>query len=184
MLTYLARKITSLLVPANNEQEAELCQYGCEIWLYTVFSTIGLVSIGALLGFTFESILIVTIFYLCQSNGGGYHASSHARCFLTMVIGLLMCLAYVHFIQLQWLHYIALGISLTIMLKYPVCLHPNKQYLSADINLLSKRSKTVSISIAIVIVIIGLLGQGRMAKAGCVAMIGSSISRIYAIKWQ
>lgn len=184
MLTYLAQKITALLVPANNKQDSELCQYGCEIWLYTVFSTIGLLTLGALLGFAFVTIVIVTIFYICQSNGGGYHASSHLKCFLTMVIGLLGCLTITHYIQPQWLYHIMLCLSMIIMLKHPVCLHQNKQYLSADIDLLSKRSKVVTIVISITIVIITLLGQGKIAKAGCVAMTCSSFSRLYAIRQQ
>lgn len=89
MLTYVAKRITAFLVPEKNDRESELCQYGCEIWLYTVFSTIGLVALGVLL-----------------------------------------------------------GLSLLIMLRYPICLHPNKQYLSRNAKLIWVRTQATRVGTA------------------------------------
>ena len=72
MLEFLAGKIShSLLLEKNDGQQYEICKYGCEIWLYTLISTLGLIHIGRLMGFMLETVVIVSVFYLCQSNGGG-----------------------------------------------------------------------------------------------------------------
>ena len=63
--------------------------YGCETVLYTIVSTAGLIVTGILLQYTWETIILVGVFYLNQSLGGGFHANTHIRCFFTMLLGLI-----------------------------------------------------------------------------------------------
>lgn len=60
----------------SNADQRIICIYGCELWLYTILSTLGLLLLGAALQSLGETVIIVSIFYICQSTGGGFHASS------------------------------------------------------------------------------------------------------------
>ena len=44
--------------------------YGCETVLYTIISTTGLIVTGILLQYTWETVILVGVFYLNQSLGG------------------------------------------------------------------------------------------------------------------
>ena len=71
------------------EAEREVCEYGFAITICTIASTLGLL-LGQFLG----GAVLIALFYTCQSSGGGYHASTHLRCFLTMCAGLLAGLGF------------------------------------------------------------------------------------------
>lgn len=76
--------VDSLFSDFSNADQRITCIYGCELWLYTILSTLGLLILGVFLQSFWEAVIIIFIFYNCQSTGGGFHASSHMRCFLTM----------------------------------------------------------------------------------------------------
>lgn len=182
MLTYIAGKlISSIMTDCEDKQEYELCRYGCEILLYTIISTMGLLLIGAIVGSVLETIIMVTIFYLCQSNGGGYHASSHVKCFMTMAIGLLLSFAVLHVVSFPQLYYILLCIASVYLLMNPLYLHENKKYLVKKAEFLIIRSRVVCISIALFIWMCSLLGQDVIARSGCIALFTSALSRLYAL---
>ena len=82
-------------------------------------------------GFCSASSSAISIFYTCQSSGGGYHASTHLRCFLTMCAGLLAGLGF----SLLPCPLLALAV-----LAVPLTLHPNKQYLLENKKALILRS--------------------------------------------
>ena len=54
----------------------EVCQYGLDIFLYTLVSTLGLLAIGAIFHCMIGSIIYIILFYINQTFGGGYHATS------------------------------------------------------------------------------------------------------------
>lgn len=78
------------IIPAADH---EVYVYGFDAALYTFLSTAGLVLIGCVLGQGIETLIIISLFYVNQTLGGGFHASTHLNCFITMVLGLLGCLA-------------------------------------------------------------------------------------------
>ena len=89
MLMSLSKIIISFIPNGScDEKQREICEYGCELWLYTILSTLGLFMIGLFAKAPIEAIVIISIFYVCQSIGGGFHASTHIKCFFTMVYGL------------------------------------------------------------------------------------------------
>ena len=67
--------------------------YGFDIAIYTFLSTFGLFLIGWIADRPIETALLIFLYYTNQSSGGGFHASSHLMCFLTMVLGELLFLA-------------------------------------------------------------------------------------------
>lgn len=182
MLTRVAHRLVNAVIKdEQDEQQRAIYEYGCELWLYTVISTLGLMLIGSILGFCIESMTMIVVFYLCQSNGGGYHASTHTRCFLTMVIGLLLGLLFlrVHFPDMS---YIAILLcSTVILLVFPLHLTQNKQHLFSQKDLLVKRSRLTTVCIAIGFIVLICHGLIEIAKCVCIAMLFSSVSRMFAI---
>lgn len=183
MLMRLAQRITSALFPDwDDEEQRTLCVYGCEIWLYTLLSTLGLLAIGAALGNGLEAAVMVAIFYLCQSNGGGFHASTHLKCFLTMTAGLLAGLALVRWPVIWPLLPSLCVVSLAILLAMPLRLHPHKQYLSENRRSLRMRSYAVTLGIALFDAALGLWAFGSLFRAAAAATFLSAVSRACANK--
>ena len=103
--------------------------YGFDIAIYTFLSTFGLFLIGWIAGRPLETALLIFLYYTNQSSGGGFHASSHLMCFLTMVLGELLFL--ISFL-LPYSPFTCSGISvisLLFMWMHPLVLHTNKSYL-------------------------------------------------------
>ena len=65
--------------------ERDIYIYGCDTALYTAISTLGLLALGAGFGRLWETVVCVSLFYLNQSFGGGYHADTHFRCLLILL---------------------------------------------------------------------------------------------------
>lgn len=181
MLMKIAQWLTAaILSDLQDEQQRLLYEYGCELWLYTVSSTLGLFLIGVLLGAPLETVTLIAIFYLCQSNGGGYHASTHMKCFLTMVCGLLVGLLIIRIPGIDPLLLIACTISILLLLAFPLCLHPNKQYLKGSVQRLKLRSRLITSGIVIGIVGLRIFEGDRLFLAGCSAVFLSAVSRLIA----
>ena len=66
-------------------EQREVAAYGFDLLIYTLLSTLGLLLAGAVLGRGVQAALIVGLFYLNQTFGGGFHARTHLRCFATML---------------------------------------------------------------------------------------------------
>lgn len=126
-----------------NPEEREICVYGCDVALYTILSTLGLLLIGCLCGMLMETIICISIFYINQSNGGGYHASTHFRCFITMTIGLLFYSSFFCFHLPIILIEIMGFASLCGLLCMPIVLHENKKYLLSQKTKLTKCAKSL-----------------------------------------
>ena len=69
---------------AAKEEDREVLAYGADLALYTVASTGALLLTGLLWGRWWEAAAIIACFYINQTNGGGFHADSHGKCFCTM----------------------------------------------------------------------------------------------------
>ena len=172
--------VDSLFSDFSNADQRITCIYGCELWLYTILSTLGLLILGVSLQSFWETVIIIFIFYTCQSTGGGFHASSHMRCFLTMAIGLLTGLLVMKVPVFQCaLPYLCL-LSLVTLLLFPLCLHPHKQYLKGNEKALRKQSYFATLCIAVCIVGLSLLENLNLFYAGCIATCLAAISRFSA----
>lgn len=119
----------------------EVYIYGFDIAIYTYLSTLALFLIGWIGGYPFETILLISLYYTNQSLGGGYHASTHARCFLTMVLGMLVFLAVIPITFSLLFQAIVVSLSCLILWHFPLVLHPNKKHLIKKANQYIMRSR-------------------------------------------
>lgn len=130
----IGRKIIS-------SQEKEIYIYGFDLWIYTIASTLFILIIGILFSRFSEILLLLFFFYNNQSLGGGYHATTHARCFFCMICGSLSYLILLSLFNKTSLT-IFIGIaSLCILWIFPLTLHPNKSHLAFKRHIFIARSK-------------------------------------------
>lgn len=163
-------------------EDREIYAYGLDAALYTLISTAGLLILGALLGRFAETLFIVALFYINQTLGGGFHAKSHKSCFLTMTVGLLVCLLS---LALPYRPAVCgtVGVgSLLLLFGIPLTLHPNKAYLYSQRDRLAKRSRiAVAIQAAL---LMGMLCWGKpvYTQTVCAAFLACAVSRLVAAR--
>lgn len=158
--------------------------YGFDAAIYTLCSTVGLLIMGFLLGMVPETIVIVLLFYINQTLGGGFHTSTHLKCFLTMAVGLLCCLS-TFFLPFSLPVYLGTAVvSLGLMMRYPLILHKNKTYLTAKYPELCKRSRIVLLLQAVCLFGLSAWGEQVYCQALCIALCGCCLSWMTAIMQQ
>jgi len=153
--------------------------FGIDMALYTTVSTVGLLLISLIMNSLISGIIIIAICYFNQTIGGGYHANTHLKCFLSMslflILGILFC-------KLNLPNFILCIIGLTsgiVLLVYPVVLHPNRAFLKNKLPYFIRRARYI-VSLEIIIVAIFTAIQFYYSKAYTIALTLSAISRIAA----
>ena len=164
------------------EEDRELYEYGFDIIIYTIWSTVVLLLLGAVLRQFWAAVIIVSIFYVFQSSGGGYHANSHLKCFLFMLAGLLTGLSFFYLNNLPGVLWSLLGLGALVLVFFPLVLHPNKSHLKTERKRLTIRSVVTTISLLLVAVVLSfwkpVLFRNELLDAFSAAFFLSGISRI------
>lgn len=174
---YIVKLFEKRGVICASAEEREVYIYGFDIAIYTFLSTLGLFFIGWMAGRPIETTLLIFVYYINQSFGGGFHASSHLMCFLTMVLGeLLFLISFL--LTYSLLAYIGISvISLLFMWLHPLVLHPNKRYLKKKAPQLIKRSHQILLIETVLLVTFILLNIPDIIQTGSLALLLSAISR-------
>lgn len=178
-----AEKIVSYLEAKAymRAEDHEISVYGLDALLYTFISTLGLVLVGIAMGRTLEAIVIIGIFYTNQTLGGGFHASTHTNCFITMLAGLLLCLS-TYLLPFSRVLCLALSVtSLGYMAFFPLVLHKNKRYLSCKRTALIKRARWVLLAEGISFALCFWWGAPRLIQAACMGFVSCAVSRMVGI---
>lgn len=158
-------------------EDREIYEYGFDILIYTVWSTLALLLIGLVLRQFWNAAIIVLGFYTFQSFGGGYHADSHLKCFLTMTCGLLTGLSFV-FLQEQFACLlIILGISTIVLLMIPLTIHPNKSFLEPKRKLLTIRSIIMTLSALVLVILVSIFFDKYLCVCAATFFL-AAVSRI------
>ena len=180
MLTTIAEKCAAFILQDDNREDAfAVCAYGIELALYTIFSTCGLLLIGWVFNRLVEVIIIIFFYYSNQTVGGGFHASSHLRCFTMMSIGLLMCINILSVSFSVTINITLLLISLITLWINPVELHPNKKYLVKNLTKLQRNSRFISLLLCLIALILILqYNHNNIANAASLGILVSAISRV------
>ena len=174
---YIVKLFEKRGVICASAEEREVYIYGFDIAIYTFLSTLGLFFIGWMAGRPIETTLLIFLYYINQSFGGGFHASSHFMCFLTMVLGELLFL--VSFL-LPYSLLVCIGISvisLLFMWMHPLVLHPNKSYLKKKAPQLIKRSRQILLCETALLIVFILLNIPNIIRTFSLSLLLSSISR-------
>ena len=159
------------------EKDRDVYLYGFDITFYTIWSTAALLLIGLLLRQFWAAVILVSGFYTFQSTGGGYHAKTHLRCFLTMVVGLLVGLSAVFIQDHLFLLWSLLVIGALLLFLVPLVLHPNKSYLEPEKKRLTIKSIIVTLSLLVSVVALNIFWS-RMLYAFAAVFLLAGVSRI------
>jgi accessory gene regulator B len=150
--------------------------YGADAFVYTLVSTAGLLLTGFALRRSWESLLILFVYYANQTIGGGFHATTHLRCFAVMEFGLIMCLIILNVKIVPCIVYLLIVFSIIILFGIPIVLHPNKDYLEDQRYILKKRSRIITATHIPVAVLLAMLSSGLLMPFSLGAT-ASAISR-------
>lgn len=104
------------MIPQSQE---EFFRYGLELLISSVISIVSYLTLGILIGKADVVMCILITLIPLQSFGGGYHADSHARCYFTMLIGLVISLLLVEVLG-TFLLFLAILACVPIYLYAPV----------------------------------------------------------------
>lgn len=165
---------------AAKEEDREVLAYGADLALYTVASTGALLLTGLLWGRWWEAAAIIACFYINQTNGGGFHADSHGKCFCTMWAGLCLCLLsfFVHLPRAAYA--VCMAASLAALLAVPLVLHKNKAYLENRRAALARKSRVIVLIEAACAAAILLFGPWALWHAAACGLLASAASRLVA----
>lgn len=182
-MRYLADKLIQTLSHHTtiDELKREIYIYAVDLLLYTIVSTLGLVIISAAMRKLCEGIIIIFIYYINQTIGGGFHASTHLRCFLTMAVGLIVALLMCDFHPGYPFIFLMIMIAGIILFLFPLILHRNKAYLSSQKARLQKKSRIVICVELLTVFLFGRLWPYTTLYAYAIGMTVSVVSRMSAI---
>lgn len=161
-----------------NKEDRAVYLYGLDLAAYTFLSTAGLIVIGVLFQRTLEAVVIIGLFYTNQSAGGGYHASSHMGCFLSMSVALAVCLCTFFFPANMAVYMVLALLSLGVLFCCPLVLHRNKQYLQSKSSFFIARSRLIVAAQAGLLVIAALWLNPVIFQAIALGVMVSGISRL------
>lgn len=88
MLEKLSKRISSFFVAKSviKRDEQELYDYCFEILLSTIVNLLIVLSIAIITNTFLYCICYVTTFMICRATVGGYHADTHFRCLLILLL--------------------------------------------------------------------------------------------------
>ena len=186
MMKDAAKVIVSLFERrgAIRPDEREVYIYGCDIVLYTLISTLGLLVLGTAFGRLLEAVLCVGIFYINQSFGGGYHADTHMRCFVTMAAGLLIYILSLSLLLPPMVYWVCGFLALVLLYAVPLVLHKNKAYLARHKKKLIRRSRLITLLQAMALSLAWILPGGGIVQAFGPALTLCALSRLAAKRVQ
>ena len=164
-----------------DEDAQAVCLYGIDIFLYTLISTMGLLLIGALAHRFFEAVIWITLYYLNQTFGGGYHATSHLKCFITMAVSLAACLLLLTVAIPLYLQILLLVVSSMLLFLFPLRLHENKRYLAKHSRFFVIRYRCILLLEFCIAILLLLVLPGQYAEMCMLGVATSAISRIVGI---
>ena len=172
-----AKRLCSGLDISSDHFDA--CRYGVEALLHTVLSTSGLLLIGVCFHRLFETLIIVSVFYINQTLGGGFHATSHIKCFLTMALSLSLSLLFCKLQASQWIFILPCVAALIMLFLNPLILHDNKKYLETRSAFFIKRSCIVTAAWTCIVIFCAVKATTLIPPIA-IGVITSAISRITA----
>jgi len=179
----IALKITNHIMDTCDvlEEDREIYLYGVDLLLFSVLNIFVLVTAGAFIGRTAETVILLSIFGFLQSVGGGFHAETHLRCFLCMLIGwafIMWCFPLLLLYSSVSLVIAIIGLSLVFLLA-PVE-HPNAPASPKKQKMMLKLTRASALIIIFFVLLFMILGRGFEWVCGitATALFASGISML------
>lgn len=181
MINRVADKITRWVIKQlpDYRHKQEILRYGLSMAIYTSISTLGLIGIGLLFNDLGTAVIIIAVFYLNQTVGGGVHSNSHAGCFWTMVSFLVMAMCVCRMGVKPSIQMVVSSVSCLGLYFLPVVMHSKKSYLAPYISYYTQVAQRIVFIEGILFLVFFALGEKSAAYS--VALFLSFLSRSIAI---
>lgn len=140
-----------------------------------------ILAVGLGFSYPYEALILLFLFYNHQSLGGGYHATTHLRCYLCMICGGVVYSSILRIHQNELLYLIGGACSLVLLWRFPLTLHPNKFYLAQKHSILVRRSRGFILFSFVAWTLSFCNGCSRTYRALSLSLIFCSLSRIVAV---
>lgn len=160
------------------EQDEDIFRYGLDLLVFSFGSIVLFLTIGLLLNRFLMVACFLLAFIPMQSFGGGYHANTHLRCFLTMLASL--CIAIVIISHLAPIMLLIVSSVCTYpVFRYAPIEHKNAPFGNA---FRTKMKKTVRcISSTLVLMSWGFsFTNPLIASSLAMGIIASALSMLYS----
>lgn len=162
-------------------EKREVYLYGMNQLLFTLLSTMCLILIGFFWNKPMECLVVIAVYYINQTIGGGVHASTHFRCFCITTLFVTSSLALISFPVPDGVMYSLSATSAVLLLFFPLTLHQNKRYLENRSKYFIRRSRSFAILELALATVLILIRCESLFYACCAGMIISAISRMLAV---
>lgn len=163
-----------------DNSDKEVCIYGVQTLIYSIASTVWLICLGFLFHEPICACIIIGIFSIIQTVGGGKHAKTRIACMSIMTViictGLFICRTDTPIT----VYMLSSSTAMVYLLYRPLILHPNKEFLGTEMNMLIIRSRLISSFLYIILIIILCL-LPQYVPAYSIGLSFSALSRLTAV---
>ncbi len=170
MISFLSNFIALFLYRKKiiDEKRLPVCAYGFEIIVSTIIGFLLVLTSGIILGEFMEAVLFYCLFVGVRLFTGGYHADTHLKCKMTLLICCLFVLVTSKYLKLS------IGLQCLMLLLYliVVFLFSPVEHINAPLTTDEKaRNGKISIIMAITLTIISLSGRSYFYKISFVSSL-------------
>lgn len=106
-------------------------RFGCELILTSLFGLMILIGLSALIGHPFAWVFFVIGFAPIRTSAGGYHADTHASCYIITSLMFLASAISVYFLEWNRYSYLAISVFSAILIGIMAPLAATNKPLSA-----------------------------------------------------
>lgn len=182
LLSRISKKMSSYFIKRGDiaEEEREIYDYYFEIMLSTVLNALFLIICGILFNNIINTILFMIGFVIFRTVSGGFHASSHMKCFFTLASVFFVLIIILKFVPVQWINVLTiifLLISTLLIYFIAPVEHKNNPLDENTREKLKKSAQILSVLISfIIIVLIFTIGFSKYIFSFCYGMFAVAIS--------
>lgn len=185
MIGWLSEKLASAMVDsgAAKESDREIYVYGLEILISTAASVACVIVAGLLLGEILETLVFLAFFIALRSAAGGFHASSHLRCFLITMGAYAITMALVLVmpaVASRWAALPVAAAALVAVAGFAPAPHENRPASGAELKKFRAFSLWIAAVQLLIVAAMAVLNLPALALAAALAMAASSLSLIAA----
>ena len=164
MLSKLSQKLSSFFIPNVSQEDRAIYNYSFETLLATLLNLLVLCALAAITKTLWESLLFVAGFVPLRGLAGGYHAKTHFRCLLTLLLSYAMfwiVATFVPVVAFPWINTIGTGVSVVLVWLLSPIDDPNKPLSEREKNYFRRRSRIAILVYAAVVITGTCLFAGR-----------------------
>ena len=178
MLQVITERITEQFVQNGivKETEKEIYEYGIRNGIVILANILVILVIGVVLSDLSEMLFFCVSYHMLRSYAGGFHLSTHARCFLFSIPMYGFSAWFIRFIAvpLYMTGLVLLGAGILFFCLAPVE-HKNKPLDREEKEVYGKRARRIFLLVAMLVLMLRIIGQIELANAGLLAIVLTSV---------